>query len=152
MALDKLKTLLGFNPIDDEEDYEDIDRINDDFAGEDSQYSYRSRMNYSRNMNAFDADGGYSVKKERRNSSPVRMILVKGKTFNESERIAENIRRGNSVIINMEEMPDGEAQRTVDFLTGATFAMKGTIQRLSASTFIFAVGDVDLQGRIKDNR
>ncbi|MGI5874523.1 MAG: cell division protein SepF [Bacillota bacterium] len=82
--------------------------------------------------------------------SPARIVLVKAKRFAEVKRIAENLKQNRSVLINFEDMNKDEAQRTIDFLSGTTFAKDGQIQKISHSSFIFAVGPVDLVGRIKE--
>lgn len=109
-------------------------------------YSYRGRYSgradYGNNYSSSSA--------QERAAAPVQVVLVKAKRFTEVERIAENIKSRRSVIINFEEMDREEAQRTVDFLSGATFAMSGSVQKISKSTFVFAVGQVDLVGRIEE--
>lgn len=84
------------------------------------------------------------------NHSPARIILVKAKRFAEVKRIAENLKQDRSVVINFEDMEKGEAQRTIDFLSGTTYAKEGKIQKISHCTIIFAVGPVDLIGRIEE--
>lgn len=105
--------------------------------------SYRSnrfgRSNYT-----------YEEPVEERRQAPVKMMLVKAKRFTEVERIAENLCQQRSVIINFDEMDKVDAQRTIDFLSGVTFALKGSVQKVSKCTIVFAVGQVDLVGRIEE--
>lgn len=76
------------------------------------------------------------------------MILVKAKSFDEVESIAQHIKERRSVIINLEDADKDVAQRMVDFLSGSVFALDGTVQKVSAATFLFATGGVDVVGQI----
>lgn len=98
----------------------------------------------------FGRSYSYEESLEEKRQSPVQMVLVKAKRFSEVERIAENLRQQRSVIINFDEMDKNDAQRTIDFLSGVAFAMKGTVQKVSKCTIVFAVGRIDLVGRIEE--
>lgn len=80
---------------------------------------------------------------------PARIVLVRATRFAEVKRVAENLKQDRSIVVNFEDMERGEAQRTMDFLSGTTFAKGGDVQKLSKSTYIFAVGPVDLIGSIE---
>ena len=112
-------------------------------APRERETAYRTRYNRT---------SGYSYEPaaEERRPAAVQMVLVRAKRFSEVERIAENLRQRRSVIINFDEMDKKDAQRMIDFLSGTTFAMKGSIQMVSKCTFVFAVGQVDLVGRIEE--
>lgn len=98
-----------------------------------------------------EENDGYSYNEPAASThSPARIILVKAKRFAEVKRIAENLKQDRSVVINFEDMEKGEAQRTIDFLSGTTYARDGKIQKISHCTIIFAVGPVDLIGRIEE--
>ncbi len=154
-VVDSFLRFLGVNVEEDEElldelEEETIEEERTSFRGRERErerdYGFRSR-----GASRGDYAGSYSAgASHERSQSPVQVVLVKAKRFTESERIAENLKSGRSVIINFEEMDKQEAQRTVDFLSGATFAMSGSVQKISQCTFVFAVGQVDLVGRIEE--
>ncbi len=161
MALDAIKNFIMGTPRDnyDEEEYFEEDEweegANDrreplNFMG----YFKKDRRDHTRRSYLRDEqedsyfDTGYE--EERPHSAPARLILVKAKKFAEVKRIAENLKQNRSVIINFEDMEKAEAQRTIDFLSGTTFAQDGHIQKISHCTYIFAVGSVDLIGRIEE--
>lgn len=76
------------------------------------------------------------------------MILVKARSFDEVESIAQNIKDRRSVIVNVEDVEKEVAQRMIDFLSGAVFALDGSVQKVSAGTFLFATCNVDVVGQI----
>lgn len=108
-----------------------------------------SRRSYARE----EESDGYSYEESRGHHSAqnsAHIVLVKARHFSEAKRIAENLKQNRSVLINFEDMERGEAQRTIDFLSGAAYANDGQIQKISGSSIIFAVGQVDLVGRIEE--
>jgi cell division inhibitor SepF len=78
------------------------------------------------------------------------MVLVKAKSYDELQGIAKNIKEQKVVIVNFEEMDKETAQRMVDFLSGAVFALEGQPKKVSGSTFLFSTSQVDLAGQIMD--
>jgi cell division inhibitor SepF len=78
------------------------------------------------------------------------MVLVKAKSYDELQGIAKNIKDQKVVIVNFEEMDKETAQRMVDFLSGAVFALEGQPKKVSGSTFLFSTSQVDLAGQIMD--
>lgn len=79
------------------------------------------------------------------------MVLVKAKAYEDLENIAMNIREQKVVIVNFEEIDKETAQRMVDFLSGAVFALDGKTKKVSGSTFLFSSSQVDLAGQIMES-
>lgn len=162
MALDAIKNFIMGNPRDnyDEEDYLEDEWEDEDadsreplnfmnYFKKDRRETARSRNSYREEQENSYYEPGYE-EEQRSRRTPARVILVKAKKFSEVKRIAENLKQDRSVIINFEDMEKAEAQRTIDFMSGTTFAQDGHIQKISHCTFIFAVGSVDLIGRIEE--
>lgn len=81
---------------------------------------------------------------------PVTVMLVKADVYDEVESIAQNIKERRSVIVNFEQVDKEVAQRMIDFLSGAVFALEGTVEKVSAGTFLFATSNMDVMGRINE--
>ncbi len=78
------------------------------------------------------------------------MVLVKAKAYDDLQSIAKSIKEQKVVIVNFEDMDKETAQRMVDFLSGAVFALDGEPKKVSGSTFLFSSSQVDLAGQIMD--
>lgn len=79
------------------------------------------------------------------------MVLVKAKSYDDMQSIAKNIKDRKVVIVNFEDMDKETAQRMVDFLSGAVFALDGMPKKVSGSTFLFSSSQVDLEGQIMED-
>lgn len=80
----------------------------------------------------------------------VTMILLKAKSDDEIETIAQHLKERRSVIVSFEEVDKETAQRVIDFLSGAIFSLDGTVQKVSTTTFLFATSNIDVVGQISE--
>ncbi len=77
-----------------------------------------------------------------------RVVVVKPQSFDEVDGIADNLRRGRSVVLNVEGVDTVLARRLLDFMSGASYGLGGITQRVGGGVFLFVPADVDvdLQG------
>ncbi|MDR0434839.1 MAG: cell division protein SepF [Gracilibacteraceae bacterium] len=73
-----------------------------------------------------------------------KVIVVKPCVFNDAQTIAEHLKARSSIIINLEKTEEDLAQRFVDFISGATFALGGSMQKLGEGIFMFVPSNVDI--------
>ncbi|MCL1816254.1 MAG: cell division protein SepF [Clostridiales bacterium] len=78
------------------------------------------------------------------------MVLIKATSYDDMQDIANHIKSRKVAVVNFEDMDKEVAQRMVDFLSGATFALDGVPRKVSGGTFIFSSANVDLSGQIMD--
>ncbi|NLI89797.1 MAG: cell division protein SepF [Epulopiscium sp.] len=52
--------------------------------------------------------------------------------------ICNYIKQRKPVVVNMQSLEKASAQRALDYLTGATFALDGTVQKIADNVFIFS--------------
>jgi len=81
---------------------------------------------------------------------PVTMMLLKAESYDDVEQIARHLKERRSVIVCLEEVEKDVAQRIVDFLSGAVFALDGSVQKVSHNTFLCAASNIDVVGQISD--
>ena len=76
--------------------------------------------------------------------------MIKPRDFSEAKLVADLLRQGKTVVINMEDIVNPEAQRTIDFVGGACYAVDGTLQAISRNIFIAAPDDIEVSGDLRD--
>lgn len=64
--------------------------------------------------------------------------------FDDAEAIAFAVRERRTVVLQLDQLDPSEAQRVVDFVSGAVHALDGQSQRLGTHTILFAPGGVVL--------
>lgn len=77
----------------------------------------------------------------------VRVVIRRPHSFAESESLAALVKEGQAVVVNLEGVPVGIAQRLVDYLSGATYAIDGNMEKVGTSIFLFAPAGVNIHVR-----
>lgn len=84
------------------------------------------------------------------NNSQFRVIIIQPETIDDAQEICDHLKSKKAVVVNLEGLGKEEAQRIVDFLSGAIYALDGGIQKVSYGIFVIAPNNVDLMGEFKD--
>jgi FtsZ-interacting cell division protein YlmF len=71
-------------------------------------------------------------------SNTVNIVVVEPRSFDDSVEIVKHLKGRKSVIVNLQYLDNDVSQRVIDFVSGATFAMDGTQERVGHGVFIFA--------------
>lgn len=81
----------------------------------------------------------------------LRVVVVEPRMFEEVQGIAEHLKNRRPVIINLEQA-DGElARRVVDFVSGVTYALNGSMQKVGNGIFLFVPSNMDITGDIREH-
>ncbi len=92
-----------------------------------------------------------SVPSRGKTADGLEIVLFKATTYDDMQEIARNIKERKIAVVNFEDMDKDVAQRMVDFLSGAAFALDGVPRKVSGGTFIFSSSQVDMSGQIMDH-
>lgn len=80
------------------------------------------------------------------NVATQKMIVYHPVTYEDAQSIIDNLRSRKPVIVNMEDLDVATAQRILDFLSGALYALSGTIHKISRNIFVMAPNNYDVVG------
>lgn len=83
-------------------------------------------------------------------SLPMKVVVVEPTSYDEVQDICNNLKSKKPIIINFENIDKDVAKRMVDFISGAVFALDGTIQKVSNGIVIVAPSNVDILGNLKN--
>ncbi len=167
-VFDKFLDIMKLN--EDDEEYEDdfYDDEDDDFYEEDYEDKPRrslfGKKDTKDKYDDFDMDGdngsyvpsaGSKVTQmrqpaSRRNNGNMEVCVVKPTSVDDSREITETLLAGRTVILNLEGMDLEIAQRIIDFVSGATFAISGNLQKISNYIFLVTPTNVDITGDLQD--
>lgn len=65
-----------------------------------------------------------------------KITVYQPKVEKEAENIIRKLKTGEPVVIDMTDCEDATAQRVLDFVSGASFALDGVMKRVSKSVFL----------------
>ena len=79
-------------------------------------------------------------------AAPMEVCIIKPTSFEDSKDIVSTILSERTVLLNIEGLDIGIAQRIIDFTSGACFAVGGTLQKVSNYIFVVTPSSVDISG------
>ena len=77
-------------------------------------------------------------------TSSFKLILIEPKNFDESPKLVDSLKAKKPVIINLEKLETEVARKIFDFLSGATYALDGKVQKIANNIFIFTPENVSV--------
>jgi len=78
----------------------------------------------------------------------MRVTVVEPTSFDDVQGIADNLKNRRPGIINLEQAEAGLAKRVVDFISGATYALDGSMQKVGKGIFLFVPSNVDIENEV----
>lgn len=78
------------------------------------------------------------------------VYVIKPQEINEAQTVTDFLRNGKTIVINMEGVELAPAQRIIDFIGGACYALNGTLQAISANIFIAAPDNIEVTGDLRE--
>ena len=91
-----------------------------------------------------------SINSRNNNRSSNQVYVIKPQEFNEAQRVTDYLKEGRTIVINMEGIEVHAAQRIIDFIGGACYALDGSLQAISANIFIAAPNNIDVAGDLRE--
>ncbi|NCB41065.1 MAG: cell division protein SepF [Clostridia bacterium] len=137
----KMKEMVGIEEIEDDEIEETMKPAPPEKRSSDirpslgnSSLSEASKSNDIRN----------STLPAGRRTDQFKMVVVEPSGFDESPRLVDNLKAKKPVIINLENLETDTARKIFDFLSGATYALNGNVQKVANNIFVFVPENVDV--------
>jgi cell division inhibitor SepF len=152
------RTLVYFGIAEDEE-WEDDDLETSERQLEES-YRRRERQNVRRLPSSAELNSGWEsqesaapapTRRERSSRlrsvsapAPAKVHLVAPRAFNDAKQIADRFKAQVPVIINLQSADTELSKRLIDFASGLTYALDGSMQRVADKVFLLTPRDVEL--------
>ncbi len=92
-----------------------------------------------------DPTGVYPLRTDRTEFSGMAIIRARPETIDEAPQVAEQIKDHLPVIVNLEDVPETEARRIVDFLGGVVYGLNGSMKKVARSVFICSPFDLPVE-------
>jgi cell division inhibitor SepF len=73
------------------------------------------------------------------------MVRATPTSMDDAKLIADRLRRGMPVAMNLEDVDEPMARRVVDFVSGATFALSGTVRKIGRAVFLCSPGGLPVE-------
>lgn len=70
-------------------------------------------------------------------SGAVSVVIACPKGFDDARQIADHLIHNRTIMVNFENADSETTKRTVDFMSGITYAVGGGVQRIASEIFMF---------------
>lgn len=74
----------------------------------------------------------------------LKVVVAEPKVFEDVQGLADNLKNRRPVIVNLERAEPELAKRVVDFISGATYALNGSLQKVGSGIFLFVPSNMDI--------
>ena len=146
------RTLVYFGIAEEEEEWDEDGYVTNEHLEE--TYRRRERQNVRRLPSAPESDdwtseeGPPSRRQSRLRSvdtpSPAKVHLVVPRSFNDAQQIADRFKASIPVILNLQNADTELSKRLIDFASGLTYALDGSMQRVADKVFLLTPRNVEL--------
>ena len=74
----------------------------------------------------------------------MKVMVVEPFAFDDAQHIADHLKNRKPVVVNFESCDKEVAKRMIDFISGTTYALGGSIQKIGNNIFLCAPNNVDV--------
>ncbi len=147
------RTLVYFGIAEDEEEWDEDGYVTNEQL--EQRYRRRDRENVRRLPSTPEADDwtAASAEESRRRPTQLRRVdpgppakvhLVVPRSFNDAQQIADRFKAQIPVILNLQSADTDLSKRLIDFASGLTYALDGSMQRVADKVFLLTPRNVEL--------
>lgn len=133
--MDKMMGLMGVDNGDDDQELETPVMSSRAKEREDAPVDFGSRRNKVVNIHT---------------TTQLKVVVIQPLTYSDSQEIADHLKAKKPVVVNLEKVDKEVARKVVDFLSGAVYALDGSMQKVSNGILLLAPYNVGIMGDFSD--
>ena len=80
----------------------------------------------------------------------MRVVVMDPKSFEDSQAIADNLKNRRPVVVNLDHLDSEVARRVIDFCSGTTYALNGSLQKVGNGIYLFVPSNIDIAAEVKE--
>ena len=142
----KFKELIGIEEVEDDDEYEEEPVVEKKPEVRQNSFVQPAPVKEVKDNRVVAMQNNNSS--VNRITSQFKMVVIEPKSFDESPRLVDNLKAKKPVIINLEKLESDTARKIFDFLSGATYALNGNVQKIANNIFVFVPENVDVTSSV----
>lgn len=83
-------------------------------------------------------------------SAQMQMIIFRPTSYDQTQSVIDNLKSRKPIIVNLDEIDVAVAQRILDFISGAVYALGGDIKKAARNIFVVVPSNVEIAESIED--
>lgn len=143
---DAFKKLVGIEEIDEDFTEEELKSVKEEIRREERKQAAVFQPKSQEVVKAVPLEKRVSIA----GTNAFKLVVIEPKSFDECPKLVDSLKGRRPVIINLEKIETETAKKIFDFLSGATYALNGNVQKVANNIFIFAPESVDIAANQED--
>ncbi|HCW05615.1 MAG TPA: cell division protein SepF [Clostridium sp.] len=135
-VFNKMMGLLGL-----EDDYDDIEEVEDEMDLEEEKAEINPPMATSKRQNKVV---------NIHTATSAKVIISKPTVFEDATDICDDLKNRKIVVVNTTGLESKTAQRLLDFMGGASYALGGELQEIERGVYILSPSNVEVSNELKN--
>ena len=82
----------------------------------------------------------------------LKVVVVEPLAFDDAQSVADYLKAKKPVVINLENTDQEITRRMIDFISGTTYALNGTMQKVGNNIFLCAPSNVDIDVKTREEK
>lgn len=83
-------------------------------------------------------------------TTQMKVVVVSIERFDETKEIVDHLRNKKPVVINLEKLDKETSRRVIDIISGASYALGGSTQKVAKGILLVAPYNVDIMADVRD--
>lgn len=139
--ISSFKNMMGFEDEDVYEEYEEEGEEAENADEQKESFSILSRRKELKEQNKVVNLHGNNQK----------INIMKPSTFDEAPQICDSLKDNKIVVVNTTGLEPRTAQRLLDFIAGATYALNGDLQEVEHGIYVLSPNTVEVTRELKED-
>jgi len=138
--LDKMLNFVGWETEEEsEEQYDENEQV---YEEEEPQVSFKASKPKNKDQQGKVVNLSSALQ--------FKVVVIQPQNIDDAQDICDHLKNKKPVVVNLELLEKEVAQRIIDFLCGAVYALDGSIHKISTMIFLVAPNNVDVLGDFAD--
>lgn len=135
---DAFKKLVGIEEMDDDFTEDEVNSMKEEIRREERKPVTGFQPKSAEAVKAVPVEKRVSIA----GTNAFKLVVIEPKSFDECPKLVDSLKGRRPVIINLEKIETETAKKIFDFLSGATYALNGNVQKVANNIFVFAPENV----------
>ena len=83
-------------------------------------------------------------------TTQMKVVVVSVERFDEAREVVDHLRNKKPVVVNLEKLDKEISRRVIDIISGASYALQGSTQKVAKGIFLVAPYNVDIMADVRD--
>ncbi|WMJ81373.1 cell division protein SepF [Clostridium sp. MB40-C1] len=83
-------------------------------------------------------------------SASTKIMILKPSNYDEAIEICDNLKSRKIIVVNMTSLENKVAQRLLDFMAGASYALSGSLEEVERGVYILSPSNVEVSNELKN--